>query len=174
MSAIVPEPGEERKWYYLALRHLRMASRLLRAGFAAGTAFHTYHAYECALSTVIAANGYPVPPEGWERLHLPSGQSIQAYPSPQGGVLDKNAHKARIVFFDQLTEQSKPYRATHDLLKTFLTYDDRLDSLYYNVVRDHLPEQRYQTVFTGDLFTIVLRFVLEIRVEVPKAPIHDA
>jgi HEPN domain-containing protein len=54
----------KRKWYSLALRHLRIASRLLGAGFADGAYFHVYHAYECGVSAFIAAHGVPVPPEG--------------------------------------------------------------------------------------------------------------
>lgn len=78
-------PDYKRKWYGLALRHLRMASRLLDSGFSDGAIFHAYHAYECVLSAFITAHNYPVPPEGWTKLTSPSGKSILAYPSPRGG-----------------------------------------------------------------------------------------
>jgi HEPN domain-containing protein len=64
MTTISAMPDPKRKWYGLALRHLRMASRLLDSGFADGTVFHAYHAYGCVLSALIAAKGYPVPPDG--------------------------------------------------------------------------------------------------------------
>jgi hypothetical protein len=124
MSA--PWARADRKWYSLALRHLRMARRLLRSGFADGAAFHGYHCYECLLSALIAAKGYPVPPEGWTRLELPSGRVIEAYPSPAGSIQERNAHKARIVFFDELADPGRRYFALHRLLRTFLTYQDRL------------------------------------------------
>lgn len=76
-TPIIPQP--KRKWYALALRHLRMASRLLDSGFADGAVFHTYHAYECVLSAFIAANGLPVPPDGKEQL--PGNRRIYGYRS---------------------------------------------------------------------------------------------
>ncbi len=100
---------EDRKWYYLGLRHLRMAFRLMRSGYADGAVFHAYHGYEWVLSALIAAKGYPVPPEGWTTLRLPTGRVLQAYPSPQGMIPDHNAHKARIVFFDQLADRTESY-----------------------------------------------------------------
>jgi hypothetical protein len=123
---MVPSVRADRKWYSLALRHLRMARRLLRSGFADGAAFHGYHCYECLLSALIAAKGYPVPPEGWTRLELPSGRVIEAHPSPSGSIQERNAHKARIVFFDELADLGRRYLALHRLLRTFLTYQDRL------------------------------------------------
>jgi len=36
----VVRPDAKRKWYGLALRHLRMASRLLNLGFGDGATFH--------------------------------------------------------------------------------------------------------------------------------------
>lgn len=81
-------PSPKRKWYGLALRHLRMASRLLDSGFADGASFHAYHAYECVLSAFIAGHSYPVPPEGWTKLVTPKGKDIFNYPSPRG-VLKK-------------------------------------------------------------------------------------
>lgn len=105
--------GGGRKWYGLALRHQRMAAVLLHAGFADGTVFHAYHAYECVLSAFIAAKGYPVPPEGWTTLRSPSGQTIKAYPLNPVPIQDRSAHKARLIFFDQLAERAMPCFATH-------------------------------------------------------------
>jgi len=76
----VVRPNAKRKWYGLALRHLRMASRLLDSGFADGATFHAYHAYECVLSSFIAAHGYLVPPEGWTKITRPSGKAVLVYP----------------------------------------------------------------------------------------------
>lgn len=137
-----------------------MASRLLRDGFADGAVFH---AYECLLSAFIATNGYPVPPEGWTTLHLPSGRIVKAYPSPHGVIPDKNAHKARIAFFDQLADRTKAYYATHTRLRTFITYHDRLDALYYDPISQRLLHQRYQSVFASGLLPTVAQFAREVR-----------
>ncbi len=99
MTAAVPIPDRKRKWYGLALRNLRMASRLLRGGFPDGAVFHAYHAYECTLSSLIASRNFAVPPEGWSTLTSPSGTTIKAYPSPLGGIRDRSAHKLDFVHF---------------------------------------------------------------------------
>lgn len=157
----------ERKWYYLGLRHLRMSQRLLRSGFADGAVFHAYHGFECLLSAVIAARGYPVPPEGWTTLLLPSGASVQAYPAPEGMIRDFNAHKARLALFDQLADPTSAYYDAYDHLRTFLTYRDRLDSLYYEANQNRLPEDRYSLAFGEALLPALTRFAREVRTEVP-------
>lgn len=163
-----PLPGrEERKWYYLGLRNLRISRRLLRLGFADGAVFHAYHGFECLLSAVIAAKGYPVPPEGWTTLHLPSGISVRAYPSQQGMIRDFNAHKARLALFDQLADPASTYYDAYDHLRTFLTYRDRLDSLYYDASQNRLPEDRYSPSFVGTLLPALMRFAREVRIEIP-------
>lgn len=148
-SVILPSP--KRKWYGLALRHLRMASRLLQAGFADGACFHAYHAYECVLSTFIASNGYPVPPEGWTKLVTPKGKTVYNYPSPSGGITDKSAHKARLLFFNELTNTAKPYFAIHSSLSRYLTLSVRMDSLYYDASLDRLPFEAYDALFAAPL-----------------------
>jgi hypothetical protein len=165
MSA--PTVREDRRWYYLALRHLRMGRRLLRSGFADGAAFHGYHCYECLLSAVIAAKGYPVPPEGWTKLELPTGRTIEAYPSPSGSIQERNAHKARIVFFDELADPGRRYFALHRLLRTFLTYQDRLDALYYDPGTDRLPQDRYSAAYAVGLLSTLWQFAREVRSEIP-------
>jgi hypothetical protein len=167
VTASIATIREDHRWYYLAVRHLRMAFRLLRDGFADGAVFHSYHAYECVLSAFIAANGYPVPPEGWTSLRLPSGKPVKAYSSPQGPILDKHAHKARIVFFELLADQTKAYYATHARLRTFITYQDRNYALYYDPVSQRLPHQRYQATFTHGLLPILTQFAREVRVTLP-------
>lgn len=157
----------ERKWYYLGLRHLRMSRRLLRSGFADGAVFHAYHGFECLLSAVIAARGYPVPPEGWTTLLLPSGASVQAYPAPQGMIRDFNAHKARLAFFDQLADPTSAYFDAYDHLRTFLAYRDRLNSLYYDAKQNRLPEDRYALPFVEALLPRLMRFAWEVRPEIP-------
>ena len=85
MTAPPSTPHPERKWYGLALRHLRIASRLLRAGFPDAAYFNAYHAFECAVSAVIAAKGYQVPPEG--KIKIKAGKkTIRYYPSPSGQI----------------------------------------------------------------------------------------
>ena len=144
-----------------------MATRLSRDGFADGAVFHAYHAYECVISAFIAANGYPVPPEGWNSLHLPSGKMVKAFAPPHGAIQDRNAHKARIVFFDQLSDPTKPYFATHQRLRTFITYQDRLDALYYDPVSNWLPHQRYPMLFAAGLLPVVAQFAREVRAILP-------
>lgn len=140
-----------------------MATRLLRDGFADGAVFHAYHAYECVLSAFIAANGYPVPPEGWTSLRLPSGKTVRAYTSPHGAIHDRSAHKARIVFFDQLTDPTKPYHATHLRLRRIITLQDRNDALYYDPNSNRLPHERYQPAFAAGLLPVVAQFAREVR-----------
>ena len=52
-----PHAYEARKWFQLGVRHLGIASSLVGT-FPDGSAFHTYHAFECAISAVIAAKGW--------------------------------------------------------------------------------------------------------------------
>ncbi|MGH2616391.1 MAG: hypothetical protein ACRDJC_14200 [Thermomicrobiales bacterium] len=157
---------EERKWYYLGLRHLRMSHRSLRSGFADGAVFHAYHGFECLLSAVIAAKGYPVPPEGWTSLRLPSGKTVQAYPSPLGMIQDHNAHKARLVFFDQLADRTELYYRDYRRLRTFLVYQDRLDSLYYDATLNRLPEDQYSASFADELLRMLNQFARGARIKI--------
>ena len=139
-----------------------MASRLLVAGFADGAIFHTYHAYECVLSAFIAAHNYPVPPEGWTKLTSPTGKSILAYASPKGGIQDKSAHRARLMFFIELADPTKPYFTHHAILSRFITLGDRMDSLYYDAIRDRLPHEAYDHSFANDLIPVVNVFAREV------------
>jgi hypothetical protein len=164
--ASLPAP-EHRKWFYLGLRHLRMAHRLLRSNVPDGAVFHAYHSFECILSALIAAKGYPVPPGGWTSLRLPSGETIQAYPSPLGAIRDRNAHTARLVFFDQLADRAQPYYRRYRRLRALLTYRDRLDAFYFDVARERLPEERYSASFATELMAVLTLFAGEIRVEIP-------
>lgn len=164
-TAAIVRPDEKRKWYGLALRHIRMALRLLDAGFADGAIFHAYHAYECVLSSFIAANGYPVPPEGWTKLLSPKG-TIWFYPSPRGGIQDRSAHKARLIFFNELADSSKPYFARHRTLSRYLTLSVRMDSLYYDAVRDLLPHEAYSHSFAFNLIPEVHLFAREVWKEI--------
>ncbi len=162
MSGGTVPPDIKRKWYGLAQRHLRMAIRLLRWGFADGAAFHAYHAFECILSAHIAASGYEVPPEGWTILNAPSGKTIKAYPSPGGGIQDRSAHKARLIFFDQVADRTKPYFATYSILSRFLTVAARNDALYYDASSDLLPQQQYPHAQVSGLLPLVRRFAREV------------
>lgn len=156
-----------RKWFYLGLRHLRMSHRLLRSSFPDGAVFHAYHGFECFLSALIAAKGYPVPPDGWTSLRLPSGTTIRAYPSPLGAIRDRNAHTARLVFFDQLADCAQPYYRRYRRLRALLTYRDRLDALYFDAARYRLPEDRYSLSFATELLAVLTLFANEVRVEIP-------
>lgn len=156
-----------RKWFYLGLRHLRMCRRLLKSGFPDGAVFHAYHGFECILSALIAAKGYPVPPEGWTALRLPTGETIQAYPSPLGAIRGRNAHTARLVFFDQLANRALPYYRTYRRLRTLLSSSDRLSALYFDAAQDLLPEDRFSASDATELLEALTLFAREARVEIP-------
>ena len=161
----------KRKWFQLALRHLRMAQHLLDSGFPDGAAFHSYHAFECVLSTFIAAQGHDVPPEGWTALTAPDGTTIQAYPTPAGRIEDRNAHKARIIFFRELAKPApsdppKPYFVTFSTLRRFLSVRGRNDTLYYDVNHDRLPHQVYPHSQVAGQLLLVRQFAREVWEEI--------
>lgn len=124
-SATLPDP--KRRWYGLAQRHLRMASRLLRAGFPDGAFFHAYHAYERIVCAFIAAQGIPVPPEGATILTTPRGKKV--YLTPRRGLQEPSVHRARLLFFAELADRSKSYARTHAILSRFMTVNNRNDAL---------------------------------------------
>jgi hypothetical protein len=166
MTTISAVPDPKRKWYGLALRHLRMASRLLDSGFADGTVFHAYHAYECVLSALIAAKGYPVPPDGKIQTISPSGKRVFGYPSPQGILPQLSTHKVRQMFFMELADKSKSYYAQHLVLSRFITPNDRNDSLYYDAVRDQLPYDVYNRSFAVSAIPQIHLFAREVWKEI--------
>lgn len=167
MTIPISQVREDRAWYGLALRHLRMASRLLRSGFADGAVFHAYHAYECVLSSFIAVKGYPVPPQGWVKLKQPSGKSVKSYPSPKGPIRENSAHNARIVFFNNLADPSKLYYTTHTRLSRFITLSDRQNSLYFDASTGRAPHERYKESFVRGLLPTLRQFARDVRREIP-------
>ncbi len=166
MTTVSTLPNPKRKWYGLALRHLRMASRLLDFGFADGTVFHAYHAYECVLSALIAANGYPVPPDGKTQMVSPKGNKVFGYPSPLGNFHQQGTHKVRQIFFMELADKGKPYYAQHLVLSRFITLNDRMDSLYYDTTRDQLPHQAYNQNFAVGIIPQIHLFAREVWKEI--------
>ena len=166
MTTVIMVPDPKRKWYGLALRHLRMASRLVDSGFADGAVFHAYHAYECVLSALIAAKGYPVPPDGKTPKVSPKGHKVFGYPSPKGNFLQHGTHKVRQIFFDELADKSKPYQAQHQVLSRFITLDDRMDSLYYDTTRDQLPYEVYNHSFAAGMIPQIHLFAREVWKEI--------
>ncbi len=74
---------------------------------------------------------------------------------------------ARTVFFDELADPTKPYYINFRRLSTFLTVQDRLDSLYYDVTRNQLPEDQYAASFVAELWRTVMQFAREVRGEIP-------
>jgi len=166
MTAVLTVPDPKRKWYGLALRHLRMASRLLDSGFADGAVFHAYHAYECVLSSLIAAKGYPVPPDGKTQSVSRQGTKVFGYPSPQGVIPQQGTHKVRQIFFMQLADKSKPYYAQHSALSRFITLNDRMDSLYYDATQDKLPHELYNLSFAVGVIPEVHVFAREVWKEI--------
>ncbi len=139
MTHATIQSAEKRKWYELALRHRRMSNHLVRRGFADGAVFHAYHAYECVLSALIAANGYAVPPNGWTTFKPPHGKTIHYYPSPAGGITERPAHGARLLFFDQLADRTKPYYRTHMILRDGSMMLDSFASGVKALAGEHAP-----------------------------------
>src|SRR5690242_6414332 len=165
-TATVLPPDRKRKWYGLALRHLRMASRLLNSGFADGAIFHAYHAYECVVSAFIAANNYPVPPEGWTKLTSPTKKPVSHYPSPKGGIEVNSAHKARLLFFKELADPTKRYYTRYTILSRSIRLSDRMDSLHYHAKLDRLPHEAYNHSFADSIIHEVLSFAHEVWKEI--------
>ena len=96
----------------------------------------------------------------------PSGKTIKAYPSPSGGIQEKPAHKARLIFFNELADATKPYAATHANLSRFMTLNDRMNSLYYQEVLDRLPQEEYTGSFAAGLLAAVHQFAREVWQEI--------
>jgi hypothetical protein len=162
MVAIPISPDKKRKWYGLALRHLRMASRLVDSSFIDGAVFHIYHAYECTVSSLIAAKGFAVPPDGKVLLTLSSGKQKKGYASPRGGITENSTHKARLILFNQLADPTKGYTRIHRSLGRFMVLGDRMDALYYDVKKDLLPHERYDRAFAVGAYSLVRQFAREV------------
>ena len=139
-----------------------MAARLLRAGFADGAIFHAYHDYECIMSGVIAAHNFPVPPDGWSTLLTPEGTIRRVYPSPGGGIQERSVHKARLLFFGELADTTRPYFATYSRFLRVVTDSDRTNALHYDAARDRLPQQAYDTSYATGLLGAVRQFAREV------------
>jgi hypothetical protein len=156
-------PHIKRKWYRLAKRHLRMAARLLRDGFSDGAFFHSYHAFECAISAIIAAKNYPVPPDGKRTIYAgPKRRKFQYYPAPSGQLKELSSHKVRFLLFDELADHSKSYYTIYQTLSRILTKDERNDSLYYDHTTDRLPHEQFKHSQVEPFYTDVREFVREV------------
>ena len=161
MTPSPPQPDAKRKWQDLAQQHLAMADLLRQGQFPGGAVFHTYHAFECIVSALIAARGWQVPPEGWTSLTLPSGKVVKAYPSPGGRIEEKSAHLARLKFFDELADRTRPYYNLYRTMRTFITVDARNNALYYNAPRNRLPDEEYSLLFAAAFYADMQQFVAE-------------
>jgi hypothetical protein len=136
---------------------------VLRLGFPDGSAFHTYHAFECAVSALIDAKGYPIPPDG--KKYGPKG--IVYYPGPSGQINEPSTHKVRLILFDQLADKSQQYYTTFSILKRTLTNPMRNDTLYYNSATDVLPSQRFNHSQAEAMYQQVRKWLSELRAEIP-------
>jgi hypothetical protein len=164
MTSPPPTPQQERKWFELSLRHLRMSSRLRRHGFADGSVFHTYHAFECAVGAVIAKKGWPVPPDGATVVYAPRRMSY--YSGPGGQLTEQSTHKAKLELFGQIGDTSKPYYSTFAVLKRFLTNRLRNNSLYYDSRNDILPKQQFTNSQALGFYQQVHSWVKEVKEEI--------
>lgn len=163
MTAHAVAPDEKRRWYFLALRHRRICWRLNGMGFPDAAVFHAYHAYECAMSALIAARGYPVPPRG--RVPNPANPKgkTKVYQLPLGGThQDQGAHVARDVLFRQLADPSRQYMGIYRILRTFLAVTVRNDALYYDPQTGQLPQDRFNTQFVANLYPRVREFMRDV------------
>ena len=161
MVASAGQPPHKRKWFELALRHLRVAWRLRRQGFADVAVFHVYHAYECTMSALIAARGYPVPPSGRIQPIPPKGPRF--YQLPLGGTVPDavGAHSARLTIFSELAMPGSKYTAIHQRLRQFLP-QTRNDALYYNPAAGRMPADLFGTKFFDGVFPDVREFAREV------------
>jgi hypothetical protein len=164
--------ADARQRYSLVQRHQRMAYRLHRGGFPEGTVFHSYHAYECVLSALIAATGHPVPPAGRTKRQTRKGP-VRWYPSPSGGFEDPGSHKARILLFDELADRTKPYCAIHNRLKRFVTFQARLDVLHYDPSTGNVPRLRFSLSDAIALLQMVGEIARAVRPEIPWCRIRE-
>lgn len=114
-----------------------MAERLRRAGFFDGAVFHTYHAYECVVSALIASHGNPVPPN----------------------------HARRFVLFTVLRDPTRPYAATQAQLNV-LTLRTRNASLYLNETTGLLPSDLFKAADVDRVLPLVHRFSREVWTEI--------
>lgn len=163
MSTPPLTPRQDRKWYELSQRHLQMSECLLTGNFADGSCFHTYHAFECAIGAVIAAKGWRVPPDG--KTYGPSRTVF--YPGPSGDIHEPSTHKVRLVLFSEVADRTKPYYNTFSTLKRILTNPLRNNTLYYDRVRDLLPEQQFNESRSRALYEQVKKWVEDVRDEIP-------
>jgi len=113
-----------------------MAKVLLRTGFADGAMIHTYHAFECAISAVIAVHGESVPPN----------------------------HHHRLSLWSRIRDVSKPYAAMEERLPD-LTMSVRNNALYYDEADGLLPHDRFSSAFVGEQLRLVAGFVFQLRHE---------
>lgn len=143
-----------------------MARELLALNFTDGSVFHAYHAYECVLSALIASEGLPVPPEGATQITLPHGKTVKGFLSPSGTGHELSTHKARILFFNDLADKTKPYFKTHNILSRFVTVQARNDALYYDTLHDRLPHQAYNELFASQMLSDIRQFANEVWQEI--------
>lgn len=144
------------KWYRLGLRHLRVARCLLGLGFHDAAVFHAYHAYECGLSALIAANGHEVPPSGGKLPGTSSARGVE-YTCRGGNVVEPSAHQARIAMFNKLADDTKPYYSVHARLQRYVQ-STRNDSLYLDRNTGSLPHQSFSPSFADQFVARVRAF----------------
>lgn len=162
MSTSPLTPRQDLKWYELSQRHLQISECLLTGRFADGSCFHTYHAFECAVGAIIIAKGYLVPPDG--KTYGP--RRMIYYQGPSGQINEPSTHKVRLILFDQVADRTKPYYTTFSTLKTFLP-PLRNQTLYYDRVRNLLPEQQFNESRAKALYEQVKKWVEDVRGDIP-------
>jgi len=97
---------------------------------------------------------------GATRLTSPRGKKV--FIAPRSGRQEPSTHRAKVLFFDELADLTKPYAQLHAHLSRFMTNERRNNALYYDAVRDLLPQQRYNDVDVWVQWRAVRQFCREV------------
>lgn len=90
--------SNEIRWAELADRHLEMYYALFDRGFFDGAMFHAYHAFECAISALLASYSIPIPPDG--RRESPLGSFYKGPHTKVPAIW--GAHRAKLALVSQI------------------------------------------------------------------------
>src|SRR5712692_11885961 len=78
----------------------------------------------------------------------------------------RNYFVRSVIFFLELADSTKPYSIRHSTLSRYLTFNVRMDSLYYDVNYDRLPHEAYNLSFALNLVPEVHLFAREVWKEI--------
>lgn len=154
---------ETRRWYALALRHLRAARYLLRRGLHDVSVFHSCHAFECGVCAAIAALGCDVPPKGKKHRKTSTGRQY-FYTLPSGSVVSQNSlHAARFAVFAEMVDTNGELYLKFGTLRPHLETSARNNALYYDQILNRSPHEAYGEAESMGYLSDVTRFVKSVR-----------